>query len=101
MGSQDGKSDKKMELPAQDLIMMETGILCPFCNARIDGLVAGAKAVCPRCDAALPASIVAKLGNAMEVPRQTVDEPSASGKKKTALAIVGIMALMAAVTVAF
>src|SRR5690349_3943027 len=57
--------------------MMETGILCPFCNARIDGLAAGAKAVCPRCDAALPASIVAKLGGATGIPSQNAYHPSA------------------------
>jgi hypothetical protein len=80
--------------------MNETDILCPFCNSRIDGLVEQMKPTCPRCDAPLPANVVAKLNTAAP-PKETAPRPAAPGKTRTIAAILGIMALMAAITTGF
>jgi len=81
--------------------MMETAIVCTFCNSRIDRLIDRTKTLCPRCDAALPASIVEKLGTATGPPNKPVEMPASPGRNKTVAAILGVMALMAIVTVGF
>lgn len=80
--------------------MTESSVVCPYCNSQIDGVADRAKPVCPRCEAQLATAIVEKLPVKMTAAplREPITVP---GKKKTLAAILGIMALMASITIGY
>lgn len=76
---------------------MTATVFCPFCNSRLERRAAA----CPRCDARLPEDIVAKLPEVAVAAGAPPVSPAVPGKKKTITAVLGIMALMAGITVVF
>lgn len=82
--------------------MSNSPVLCPYCNAQVDGVRDPAKPVCPRCESPLPASVAQRFSLAGEVTSRSVAEPDPrTANRKTARMVLGVMAAMALIAVGF